>query len=237
MTAPTRGPANTAKAQASGPDDIVFIDKGIADYQALVDGVSNGVEVVLLETDQDGPAQMVAALEGRTGLDGIHVLSHGTTGAVQLGDTWLSTETLDTHRDALATLGDALSSQGDLLLYGCNVASDRTGEAFIENLAALTGADVAASENLTGSVHLGGDETLEIHTGTVEADYILSTSSEYLLSPGSLLNFDTGTVPDNHPNNFVHNGFTLAATTDAEIGPPDPVNKNTHCLQSVLARC
>ena len=49
------------------------------------------------------------------------------------------------------------------------------GEAFVDSIAELTGADVAASEDLTGSALLGGDWELEYHTGDVEADIAVST--------------------------------------------------------------
>ena len=61
----------------------------------------------------------------------------------------------------LATLGGALSASGDILLYGCDVAAGADGLAFVNALANATGADVAASTDLTGAAVKGGDWVLE----------------------------------------------------------------------------
>ena len=44
--------------------------------------------------------------------------------------------------DAIATWCDALTADGDILIYGCDVASSAQGEQLIEALAELTGADL-----------------------------------------------------------------------------------------------
>ncbi|MCP4125888.1 MAG: DUF4347 domain-containing protein, partial [Gammaproteobacteria bacterium] len=60
---------------------------------------------------------------------------------------------------------DSLTGQADILLYGCDVSDGAAGEFYIESLAGLTGADVAASEDITGA---GGDWDLESSTGAIE---------------------------------------------------------------------
>ena len=91
------------------------------------------------------------------------------SGSLQLGNTHLDGSTLDDYAGQLRTWGASLSENADILLYGCNVADGEWGVAFVENLAALTGADVAASNNLTGAATLGGDWVLEASTGVIEA--------------------------------------------------------------------
>lgn len=56
-----------------------------------------------------------------------------------------------------------------MLIYGCDVAANESGRTLIESLAALTGADVAASTNDTGNQTLGGDWDLEFCVGQIEA--------------------------------------------------------------------
>ena len=53
--------------------------------------------------------------------------------------------------------GAALTADADILIYGCNVAQSDAGRSLIDALARLTGADVAASDDLTGHADLGGD--------------------------------------------------------------------------------
>ena len=68
-------------------------------------------------------------------------------------------------------MGSALSKTGDLLLYGCNVAKGDDGLAFINTLSALTGADVAASNDITGKL---GDWVFEATTGQINTDIRIS---------------------------------------------------------------
>ncbi len=153
--------------------EIVFVDTGIDDHEALLadflaarDGVS--VQVVLLDTGEDGIMQMDRALRDASGLQAVHVLSHGDAGGLQLGDTWLDADALARHADTLAGWTDAFAPGGDLLLYGCDLAASAAGRALVDGLAALTGADVGASDDLTGSSALGGDWTLEYAAGTLD---------------------------------------------------------------------
>ena len=56
-----------------------------------------------------------------------------------------------------------------MLLYGCNVAADSDGQSLLDNIARLTGADVVASDDLTGSAELGGDWQLEYQAGDIQS--------------------------------------------------------------------
>jgi len=148
---------------------VVFISADVKNYDTLLADLGNDVEVHILNTQQDGVLQMAAILQGRSDLDAIHILSHGNSGELFLGSTILNNDNLLLHSDALAQIGSSLSATGDILLYGCNVAQGETGVQFIHNLAQYTGADVAASNDLTGNAALGGDWVLEASTGAIEA--------------------------------------------------------------------
>ena len=149
--------------------EVVFVDNRVQDYQQLISGLKPGTEVVVLDSSKDGLQQIADYLDGRSGIDVVHVLSHGDTGKVQLGNLWLDSQNLASHSQALASLGKALNADGDILLYGCEIGADGAGRDFIESLAKSTGADVAASTNLTGAHRRGGDWVLETSTGSIEA--------------------------------------------------------------------
>ena len=68
----------------------------------------------------------------------------------------------------LASWADALTEDADLLFYGCDLAGNAEGEQFIESISAITGADVAASDDVTGHESQAGDWELEVSTGTIE---------------------------------------------------------------------
>jgi hypothetical protein len=121
--------------------------------------------VVVLDASKDGLQQMADYLQGRSGLDAIHLLSHGADGTVQMGNVWLSSGNLAEHSTALQSIGAALKADGDLLLYGCDVGQGDKGQSFLDQLAAITGADVAASDDATGAAVMGGDWELEARVG------------------------------------------------------------------------
>jgi hypothetical protein len=158
---------------------IVFIDAQVADYQTLIADLPTGIEYVVLNSNRDGVTQISEALQGRTNLDAIDIISHGAPGALFLENSVLNSHTLTDYFEQLASIGRALSVDGDLLLYGCNVAADNEGQAFIERLAQVTGANVAASVNLTGAAIQGGDWLLERSTGNIESAPLVQARYAY----------------------------------------------------------
>ncbi|POE02606.1 putative Ig domain-containing protein [Pectobacterium odoriferum] len=147
--------------------EAVFIDTALTDYQTLVNSVPTGVDVFLLDSSKDGLTQMAAWAETHTGYDAIHILSHGNEGQVRLGNLTLDSATAEARSADLAKLGTALTQDGDLLLYGCDIAQD-TGKSFVSLLSQLTQADIAASDDLTGATAKGGDWQLETTVGKIE---------------------------------------------------------------------
>lgn len=146
--------------------NIYFIDSRVQFDQALLSALPADAIWHLIGPDEDGVAQIQAALTGVTGLDSIQIVSHGDVGTIYLGSTVLNDRNLVAYSDALQAIGSSLNESGDILLYGCQVGANGVGQQFIDQLAQLTGADVAASTNTTGS---GGDWILEASIGTVEA--------------------------------------------------------------------
>src|SRR4028118_252599 len=79
-------------------------------------------------------------------------------------------------------------------------ARDIDGFAFIQRIAQLTNTNVAASQNLTGSVAKGGDWELEVRTGKIETPLVFEAEVlagyEYVLnSLGAANNFRVGSDP------------------------------------------
>lgn len=64
---------------------IIFIDSAVADYQTIIDNIDPSLEVIVLDPDSDGVEQIAAALEGRSDLEAIHIISHGRSGTLDLG--------------------------------------------------------------------------------------------------------------------------------------------------------
>jgi hypothetical protein len=152
----------------SSPTEIVFVDPSIENYQSLIAEAGTNAEVIVLDAQQDGIAQISNVLATRRNVAGVHILAHGESGELQLGSTRLSADTLANYTDALKEWSTALTADADLLVYGCGVSEGTQGQQFIHELSTLTGADVAASDDLTGSFDLGGDWILEDSTGAIE---------------------------------------------------------------------
>ncbi|MDI9855895.1 DUF4347 domain-containing protein [Comamonas sp. 17RB] len=168
-----------AAPATSQRQEVVFVDSQVANLGELLAGLSGNAEVVILDASKDGLQQMADYLQGRSGLDAIHLLSHGADGTVQMGNVWLSSGNLAEHSTALQSIGAALKADGDLLLYGCDVGQGDKGQSFLDQLAAITGADVAASADDTGAAALGGNWTLERSSGAIETTALGAQLTSY----------------------------------------------------------
>jgi hypothetical protein len=180
-------PAVTVRAAEPAKDDgkkeVVLVDTSLANYKSLEAGVRDGVGIVEFDGSRDGLAQIAQWAASQSGLDAIHILSHGSEGVVNLGTNALTESSLasSTTQAELAQLGRALTADGDLLLYGCDVAAGTEGAQLLDGIAQATGADVAASTDLTGAARLGGDWTLEKHVGDIDARELALTQYDGVL--------------------------------------------------------
>jgi VCBS repeat-containing protein len=194
-----RDPFTDPLSVASHASAVAFVDGGLSDYQTLVDGVSPGTAVYVLNPYGDALSQISQVLAGYSNLASVSIFSHGSDGALQLGNTSLTGDNLVDYAGVLQSWVGAFSEAGDLLLYGCDLAADATGQSFVSQIAALTGADVAASTDLTGNAALGGDWELEFATGSIEATDLVNSSLVQVyagvldLSFSSPTSFPTGT--------------------------------------------
>ncbi|CAO3454929.1 hypothetical protein [Azospirillum argentinense] len=149
--------------------EIAFIDMALDDWQALKAEIPAGIEVFLIDSRADGMAAMARTLDARRDIHAIHVLSHGFEGGLQLGSGRFDTGALAQRVEELASIASSLAPDGDILLYGCNVAAGR-GADFLIALAEATGANVAASRTPTGAADRGGDWDLDWVHGAVTTD-------------------------------------------------------------------
>lgn len=171
------------QVQETKTNEVMFVDAGVQDSQQLVSDLlasrSNTesptyMEVVVLDSASDGLNQIGQWLSQRSDIRAVHLISHGADGALQLGGTTLDTQTLGERSADVASWSKAMRAGADLLIYGCDVAQTAAGQSMLQRLASLTGADVAASMDVTGGA--GQDWDLEFNTGAIEAG-ILSAAA------------------------------------------------------------
>ena len=177
--------------------ELVFIDANLENYEHLITALDDQAAIFVIDPTEDGVTQISNILESYQDLETAHIITHGDQGAIALGSTLLTPETIETHQQQLKSWGSAFAEEGDLLFYGCNIAKGREGQDFINQIADLTGTDVAGSDDLTGSQGQGGDATLEYVTGEIESSSLdAAVFSDYqgvLLAGSASDNEDTFT--------------------------------------------
>ncbi|MBV1928810.1 MAG: DUF4347 domain-containing protein, partial [Gammaproteobacteria bacterium] len=173
-------PGDIADTDEGLRHELVVVDTATPDYQAIIDdiraqsGEERIIEVVLLDAQSDGVEQLNELLSHYSDLDALHIISHGNAGSIALGDSSINVLDLYENSDALNDWQNAFDEEADVLIYGCDLASTVEGELFVDVLAELSGADVAASDDLTGSAELGGDWQLEYSSGEIETELAVS---------------------------------------------------------------
>ncbi|TAG85272.1 MAG: DUF4347 domain-containing protein, partial [Oscillatoriales cyanobacterium] len=150
--------------------DLVIVDSKLDKYQELVSGVKAGFEVIAIAQVGNAIEQITEILNERSNINSIHIVSHGQEAALKLGQAELNIDNLETYSSQLQQWGKALSESGSILLYGCNIAAGESGIKFVQKISEITGANIAASNNLTGSAALGGDWELEVTTGQINVE-------------------------------------------------------------------
>src|SRR5690606_38343469 len=67
-------PAPT-NSEAPARREVAFVDTSVAGYESLLAELGTGVETILIDGSENGLEQMVAALQGLSNIDALHVLS------------------------------------------------------------------------------------------------------------------------------------------------------------------
>lgn len=164
------------------PNSLIFVDRSVANYQALIRGVAPASTVVMLDPHDDGVEQITRTLLHHTHthqfpISSIHIVSHGEPGGLQIGSTWLTSNTIARYIPLLHQWATALADNADIVLYGCRVAEGTIGKQFVQKLSELTGANLSASTHLVGHTTLGGNWHLDYQTGTTSPRLVFSSAA------------------------------------------------------------
>ena len=165
--------------------ELVIVSDSVKDSKIIIDGLAEGTEVLVLDRNSDVLDQINEYLDkSAVKYDSIHIVSHGGDGNIVLNSSMIDMESLQADPASWAAIGEHIAADGDILLYGCDVARSEDGKAFVHQLAALTGADVAASVDATGQY---GWE-LEYMTATVAPISFTVTDYKYSLEEYTIIN-------------------------------------------------
>jgi hypothetical protein len=168
----------TVDGEVLGEWTLVYIDAGVPDRDLLINDLRLRADTPLKIVEGDagvsGLDQIFSMLSVSGPVEAVHIISHGTADGVALGDIWINSDSIDDHLRDLAQWQPYLTSNADILIYGCELASSTEGRAILEQIALATNADVAASDDLTGYRDYNGDWQLEFATGIIEAEPVFT---------------------------------------------------------------
>lgn len=177
----TSGETATSEETSNGNETaktLVFIDASVNDVERLVRDLRDVPEtdVFVLDADRDGIEQISEILNRCDPVDSIHIVSHAEQETIRLGKSGLNRQSLAGYAGQIASWGSALREDADVLFYGCDLAASEGGRELLESIAALSGADVAASIDDTGHDRFGGNWDLEFQIGDVNHDTVFSNA-------------------------------------------------------------
>ncbi len=158
---------------------VVFIDSQVQDYQTLINAFNEDTEVYLIQSNEDGFKKIDNVLKDNCDVSSLHIIGHGSAGKILFGNATLSNDTIQSYNQTLRSIGQCLTEDGDILFYGCNVASTEGGKTLINKISEITKADIAASDDVTGK---SGDWKLESKVGNIETKNINQTDYQHDLA-------------------------------------------------------
>ena len=114
--------------------ELVLVDSRVPDAKALVGLIEQQssesgrvLEIHWLSNESSGVDQITQILSGRQDISALHIISHGSDGSLTLGQDTLDSQSLTSRASDLSQWSAALSTDADILLYGCNVAATEVG--------------------------------------------------------------------------------------------------------------
>lgn len=169
--------------------ELVVINGTVPDQDAILAALKPNQEVLVLE-DGNGLSELNEYLDAHDGkYDAIHLVTHGNEGYLSINGEIINAENFDVAE--WADVGEHLTDDGDILLYGCDTAATAEGRLLVDHIAEASGADVAASTDATG---ISGDWKLEYHHGTIDSTEISVENFEHNLTNYTVTNLnDSGT--------------------------------------------
>ena len=204
--------------------ELVLVDNSLPEWEKFTRDLPAGVRAVALDVQFEPIERLAEVLASFHDLRTIHLLSHGSPGTVHLGSNSFDINALHRRHRLVEAFNRALHPDGQLILYGCQIAQGHSGARFVEALASKTGIRVGASTTFTGPSSSGADWVLEYETAPLAPfGYRPETTSyAHILS----------TIPLSGKNSWVAIMFGLAKDPqgDSQAGAADTdiVGDNFH---------
>src|SRR6056300_470090 len=190
--------------------ELIFIDGKVDNLQQLLNQIDDAkYDIHVLNSNSDGLDQILNYLDKETGaFDAIHIISHGESGFLSLGNSNIDQDHLNDNADDWASLGSYLTNDGDLLLYACELGALSEGQSFVNDLAIVTGADVTASDDITSS---SNNWDLEVTSGTIETKSLSIESFNLNLNVLGVNDSNSADANTSVSDNVLNNDNALAS--------------------------
>lgn len=200
------------------PSQLIVIDPTVADIPQLLQQLPSDSKAVILTDKADQVCQISTLLRQYHRLEALHIVTHGSPGALHFSNATLSGDRLNQYWDDLAGWSASMNDNADILLYGCETGKGTDGESFIKQLSDITGLNTLASSHILGHPAQGGSWMLDKMTMQPAHSPLFINSPEQLnwqhtlsttLTPGDMVAVDF---------NITESSFRLAALTDIASG-------------------
>lgn len=171
-TAPAAAAENIADAINENTEtdrhELLIINSNTYGTDIIIEEAGEGKDILVLDIASADPMADIAAFmaEKDYDYDAVHFVTHGDETGILVGTRHI------TEGEYFAPMKDHLAEDADIMIYGCDTAAAENGQAFLQEMADATGADIAASVDSTGSSAYGANWNLEYTIGSVETDSI-----------------------------------------------------------------
>ena len=154
---------------AEADRELVIINSSIRDKEAFIEEAGKNADILILDPADDAMAQINEFLDAQDGkYSSVHVITHGNEGYFLLNGEVVTADSVAQDPASWAAIGEHLTDDADIMLYSCNLTGNMEGQALATQIAELTGADVAASSDITGQ---GGDWQFEYQLGVTTHEF------------------------------------------------------------------
>ncbi|HRN83005.1 DUF4347 domain-containing protein, partial [Nitrosomonas europaea] len=154
---------NNAKAQK-----LLIVDTDVLDSEILLADLQSDFRTTRLSRETDPVLQISQALFSHQPVREIILLAHANPGKIHFTDYVLDLTELDSRKDELRDWRNWVTDDARLSIYACQLASNETGRAFIQELGNLTGMAVAASSQPVGNLGTSRNWNLDRFTQPFE---------------------------------------------------------------------
>lgn len=158
-------------------DIITFIDEKIKNYEQLIQYIKPNTIIETIPSNVNGIEYITNTLYSYSNISSLHILSHGISSKLFLGNTTIDPENVNDYSHLFSQWNNSFIN-GEILLYGCDLAKGNYGRQFINTISEITNMTVSASTNKVGHVNLRGSWNLDYSTRDIISDIIITEQGQ-----------------------------------------------------------